>query len=160
MAKMTDENDNLVEITDDDGNPIEKTAANGYINLGEDSPEQDWFERDDLPEPNNQIEISDNMPDAIATVKEDEWTETPGGFAKIDVDLDHDVIRGLVDVWARDNLNPASLEVYTEKKAMSDPQMAPVEALYDAVVNDIIIDALTLQIERAEAAKNEQTKDV
>lgn len=129
MTHMTDENDNLIK-------------------LGEDGPEQDWFERDDLPE-------------AIATAAPgEEWTETPGGFAKIDVDLDIDVVAGLVDVWARENLNPASLEVYEEHKALEDPANAPVQALYDAVVNDIIIEALTLQIERAEAAKNESTKDV
>ena len=120
MTMMTDDNDELIV-------------------LGEDGPEQDWFERDDMPE-------------AIATVQPDEeWT--PGGFAKIDIDLDQDVVRGLVDVWARENLEAPSLEVFEEKKAQTDPADAPMAALYDAVVNDIIIQALTLQIERAEAAK-------
>lgn len=127
MTMMTDDNDELIV-------------------LGEDGPEQDWFERDDMPE-------------AIATVQPDEeWTETAGGFAKIDIDLDQDVVRGLVDVWARENLEAPSLEVFEEKKAQTDPADAPMAALYDAVVNDIIIQALTEQIARAEAAND--TKDV
>ena len=101
MTKITDENDNLVEVEDEDK----------------------------------------------------EWTKTPGGFCKIDVDLDPDIITDLVNYWARNNLNAASLEQYEEMLESTDQALA----LHAAVLNDMIIVSLTEQIERSEAALDDTT---
>jgi hypothetical protein len=107
----------MTSMTDDNDN---------MIKLGEDGPEDDF-------------------PDHYIPERKDEWEETPGGFSKLQLDLDEDVLAGLVDVWARKNLCEASLEQYEEVKA-ADGQIA---AIHSAVVNEIIIEALTEQIARA-----------
>lgn len=82
---------------------------------------------------------------------EDTWHETPGGHCKMEIDLDHDVIGDLVTMWVENNLEPASIELYHESCERLDPQMYPMEALWDAVVNDQIIHALRAKIEDAES---------
>jgi hypothetical protein len=77
----------------------------------------------------------------------EEWTKTPGGFCKIDLDLDDEVRTDLINFWARDNLNEASLETYEDLRKSGSQE----DALYGAVLNDVIIQTLTEQIARTEA---------
>ena len=86
----------------------------------------------------NLIEVEDEVT---------EWTKTPGGFCRIDIDLDDKVREDLINFWARDNLNEASLETYDELLAKG----SQTDALYGAVLNDIIIQTLVEQIARSEA---------
>ena len=114
---------NMTHMTDDNDN---------LVKLGEDGPEDDF-------------------PDHYIPERKDEWEETPGGFCKLKLDLDEDVISDLVDFWARKNLCEASLEQYEEAK-VADGQVA---AIHSAVVNEIVIESLTEQIARHEASKAE-----
>lgn len=82
--------------------------------------------------------------DNLVKVPDEKWEETPSGNYKIEIDLDQDVLANLVDMWARDNLHEASLEQYNEVMEETGNQR---DALHGAVVNDIIIMALTQQIE-------------
>lgn len=101
----------------------------------------DWFERNDLPEK------TDITKDDI----------TKGGFYKLDLDLDPSLLTVLVDEWARNHLQAASLEQYIEVFEDTDNQS---KALYDAVLNDIIIDILKSKIAEAEAEAESDSADI
>jgi len=101
--------------------------------------------------------ITDNNPADLPSDDEEECIKTPGGNYKIKIDLDSDVLNNLVDVWARENLQDASLEQYTEVMEDTGDQR---DALHGAVINEIIIDALTQQIARQQAEIDANAKDV
>ena len=79
---------------------------------------------------------------------EDKYETTNGGFCKLNIDLDPDVLDTLVDQWAEDELHPASLEMYHEH--LEQNAGARATALLNAVINDRIIEALTRKINEAE----------
>jgi formylglycine-generating enzyme required for sulfatase activity len=87
---------------------------------------------------------------------EDVWHETPGGHCKMQIDLDQDIVGELVTMYVESNLDPASIELYHEAREASDPANHPVEALWEAVVNAQIVNALKAKIEDAE----NEAKDV
>jgi len=76
---------------------------------------------------------------------EEEWTTTPLGNCSIEVDIDTDTVERLMNIWVRENLDPASVEKFNDEYAVNGDQ---VEALHDAVFNDIIIAAIKTQIDR------------
>ena len=119
MTKITDDNDNLIEVSAEQKAEIKEAAGLG-----------------------------------------DECVKTPGGFCKIDVDLAPDVIWNLLRHWVDANLHPASQEVFHETRVLEDPANDPAGSLYDAIVNDVIIDALTQQIERQESEIDAAATDV
>jgi len=96
---------------------------------------------------------NDNLIEAddweVSTVATDDWEETPGGYAKIAIDLDDEVVNQLVDYWAEDNLSPPSQEIYIEDMQAGFEQ---AKALHRAVINEVIIYALTRKIKEAEDA--------
>ena len=75
----------------------------------------------------------------------DEWVDTPGGFCKSEIEIDDDIITQLIDQWAEQNLQPASLEQYNEMKVMLMPDSQAL-ALHSAILNDVIIHALSTAI--------------
>jgi len=125
----------MTHITDDDDN---------LIKLGEDGPADDWFERPDLPEIKN-----DEWTEEKYT---EEWTETPKGHAKLDIDLDPDVISKLITFWS-ERLSAASKEQFDEVLADEGVEAA----VYSAVLNELIIECLQQQIERVEAEQADDT---
>jgi len=117
-------------------------------------------ENDDLVEIKSDQWTEDKYTETVELPEtKEEWTKTPGGFCKIDIDLEDEVREDLIDFWARVNLEEASLETYEDLRKSGTQQ----EALYAAVLNDIIIESLVAQIERADAeaeAANDTTEDV
>lgn len=86
--------------------------------------------------------------DDVEVADEDNWEETPGGYAKIAIDLDDDVVKQLVDIWVENNLQAPSQEIYFE--GIQDG-VDRATVLHQAVINDTIIKALTRKIEETEA---------
>ncbi len=93
----------------------------------------------------------------MTEITDEKCVRTPGGFCKLEIELDQDVISGLIDVWANANLHEASLEQYNELMASSGDQ---TDALHWAIVNDIVIQALTEQIKRTESRLDADATDV
>jgi hypothetical protein len=75
----------------------------------------------------------------------EEWTETPGGNCKIEIDLDDDIPQKLIEMWVEENLEEASQELFFE-----EVENDPVKALWNAVVNDQLINAIRQKIEEEE----------
>jgi hypothetical protein len=48
-------------------------------------------------------------------VDTEEWTETPGGNCKIEIDLDDDIPQKLIEMWVEENLEEASQELFFEE---------------------------------------------
>lgn len=88
--------------------------------------------------------------DNLVDVPEDEWEETPGGHAKLTLDLEPAVIGELITHWAN-RLSEASREQFDEVLAAEGVEAA----VYSAVLNELIIESLTAHIERAEANSND-----
>lgn len=88
--------------------------------------------------------------------KGDKWITTPGGNCKMNLDLEEDIVEDLISYWARNNLHSASLEQYEEVLAAEGQEAA----IYSAILNEVIIDALTAKIERVEAEAKDAAKDV
>ena len=80
----------------------------------------------------------------------EEYTKTPGGFCKLELDLDEDSVNRLMELWTEQSLHPASLELYNEIKETEGQEVA----LYRAILNDQLIEALTAAINDAEATKD------
>jgi hypothetical protein len=80
------------------------------------------------------------------TLPQDEVTDevTPGGFHKIELDVDDDQLSDLVKNWASSHLDPASYEQFTEILTESGNI---TEALYSGVVNSVIIESINCHIE-------------
>ena len=94
-----------------------------------------------------QHRMIDNDDNDVKVSNEDEWEETPGGYAKIAIDLDDDIVDQLIDIWVENNLQGPSQEIYLEGIQAGVHRST---VLHQAVINDVIIDALTRKIEQEE----------
>ena len=94
---------------------------------------------------------SDNDIARIESESDSEFTVTDGGFHRLGLELNDDIITELVDQWALHNLQPASIEQYQEMMQTT----TQAEALYGAIINDQIILALTATIAKSVVANNE-----
>jgi len=90
-------------------------------------------------------------------INQDEFQETEGGNWKMTIDISDDTIDSLIDSWVCENCNLATLEQYEEVR---DETKSRSEALYSAIVNEIIIKALEAQIEREAAELNVEPQDI
>ena len=72
-------------------------------------------------------------------------TTTPQGFISFEVDVEPEILHKTIVLWVEEHLHPASVELFNERLADGIEQ-----ALHDAVLNDAMMQAVTVMLEKHE----------
>lgn len=146
---MTDDNDNLIKLGEDGpekGPERIDSSKTGFQISGDNTielipsgdtveyKEPDRFERPDLDDQRVDIDL------------DGDGVITPDGNHKFAIDLPDEVIAVLARDWVFNNVNGASWELFREIQ----DEFGTERAIYEAVVNEALLDTLRKAIEDAE----------